>query len=237
MSSFPADTSAASARVAARSSGWTRSRYGRDSSSASVYPRTRCHAGLTRLTYAVEPGDQNMSSDSVKKRSRSSCARGPIDEHANLVADRRQHRQQVRVGGADVAAEELHDAEYFAAEQDRKPEGRVESFARGDRGARKVRVVDDVGNPGRFGAGPDAARKAGAAGKRQGAAGGVELGKAHQRRGPDPGTAQGVSFAVDRPQRTVFPSERLADGLEDLRGRVVYGGGIEEGACRDCTRR
>ena len=61
----------------------------------------------------------------------------------------------------------------------------------------------------------------------------VELGELHLRGGPDPGAAEGVGLAVDRPERAVLPSERLADGLEDLRGRVVYRGRVEEGACRD----
>ena len=50
---------------------------------------------------------------------------------------------------------------------------------------------------------------------------GVELGKCVQRRGPDLGAAQGVGLAVDRPERAVLPAERLADGLEDLRRRLV----------------
>ena len=61
----------------------------------------------------------------------------------------------------------------------------------------------------------------------------VELGEPHQRGVPDLGAAERVSLAVDRPERAVLPSERLADRLEDFRGRFVYGRCVEEGARRD----
>ena len=112
---------------------------------------------------AVEPGDAQHVERQREEPVELLLRAPPIDEHADLVADRRQHRQQVSVGLADFAAEELHDAEHFAAEQHRKAEGGVQSFARGDGRAREVRVVDDVGNPDGFAAGPDAAGKADAA--------------------------------------------------------------------------
>ena len=39
----------------------------------------------------------------------------PFDEQPDLVADAREHREQILVGRADLAAEELHHAEHFAA--------------------------------------------------------------------------------------------------------------------------
>jgi hypothetical protein len=45
----------------------------------------------------------------------------PLDEQANLAADRRQHPQQIRVGLADLAAEELHDPEDLGAPHHGKP--------------------------------------------------------------------------------------------------------------------
>ena len=70
-----------------------------------------------------------------------------------------EHRQQIVVGRADLAAEELHHAEHFAVQQDREPERGVQALARRDRGAGEIRVVDDVGDPGRLAGGPDAARQ------------------------------------------------------------------------------
>ncbi len=61
----------------------------------------------------------------------------------------------------------------------------------------------------------------------------VELGEPQQRGVPDLGAAERVSLAVDRPERAVLPSERLADRLEDFRGRFVYGRRVEERARRD----
>jgi hypothetical protein len=64
------------------------------------------------------------------------------------------------VGLANVAAEELHHAEDFAAQQHRKPKSGVQAFTRGRGGARKICVVHDVGDPRRLAGGPHAARKA-----------------------------------------------------------------------------
>src|SRR5262249_36007998 len=48
-----------------------------------------------------------------------------LDELADLAADGRHHGEQVRVGLTYLAAEELHDPQDVAAEQDGKSEGRV----------------------------------------------------------------------------------------------------------------
>src|SRR5262249_8880667 len=78
-------------------------------------------------------------------------------ELAYLAADGRHHIEQLLVGLPDLMAEKFHDPNDFAAEQDGKCEGRVQPFARGDRRAWKIRILDDIGNVGRLTAGPDPA--------------------------------------------------------------------------------
>src|SRR6185437_8446369 len=68
----------------------------------------------------------------------------PIDEQADLIADAREHRQEVRVGRTNVAAEELHDALNLATEQDRETERAVQPLAGSDRAAGKIAVATDV---------------------------------------------------------------------------------------------
>ena len=53
----------------------------------------------------------------------------PLDEQADLAADRRQHRQQIRVGLADLAAEEFHDPEDLGAAQHGEAERGVQARA------------------------------------------------------------------------------------------------------------
>ena len=71
----------------------------------------------------------SMSSDSVKKRSSSSCARRRSMNMPICCADGREHRQQLVVRLADLAAEELHHAEHFAAQQDWEAERGVQALA------------------------------------------------------------------------------------------------------------
>ena len=101
----------------------------------------------------------------------------PVDEQPDLVADAREHREQIRIGLADLAAEELHHAQHFAAQQDRESECRVQAFACRDVCARKVGVVHHVGDPDRPTAGPDTARQPHASNEGGCLTDGLELGK------------------------------------------------------------
>src|SRR5207237_6658740 len=78
-----------------------------------------------------------------------------LDELANLVADGCHRMEQVLVRLPDLLAEELHDPQDVAAEQDGKAESRVQSFACSDERAGEVRVVDDMWNVGGNPAGTD----------------------------------------------------------------------------------
>ena len=55
-----------------------------------------------------------------------------FDELTDLAANAGHHVEQVLVGLADLTADDIDDAEDLAAEQDRKGEGRVQPFTRGD---------------------------------------------------------------------------------------------------------
>ncbi len=72
----------------------------------------------------------------------------PLDEQANLAADRREHSQQVGVGLADLATEELHDPQDLGAPHHGEAERGVQARPLGLRRAREVGIVDDVRNPG-----------------------------------------------------------------------------------------
>src|SRR5262249_50759897 len=52
-----------------------------------------------------------------------------LDELTDLAADGRQHIEQLLIRLPDLAAEELDHAKEFPPEQDRKANGRVQSFA------------------------------------------------------------------------------------------------------------
>src|SRR6476659_9656689 len=65
----------------------------------------------------------------------------PLDELSDLTPDRNHHVEEILVGLSDLAAEEVDDAQYFAAEQNGKGERRMQSFTRRDRRAGKRRTL------------------------------------------------------------------------------------------------
>ena len=152
------------------------------------------------------------------------------DELADLAPHGGEELQQGLVGPPALPGEELDDPQHLAAEGDRKAEGGAETLARGDRRAREVRVVDDVGDPDRLARLPHAAGQAGARRKAVLARRGHEL----RRRGlgtvPDVQTPQllaGVVGDPDRghhPQGPHVPFQARADGLQDLGSRFLQRG-------------
>ena len=97
---------------------------------------------------AVESGDAQHVERDVEEAIELLLRAATIEEHADLVADRRERRQQSFIRLADLAAEKLEDALHLAAQQYRKAKGGVQPFTCGDGRARKVRVLRDVRNPG-----------------------------------------------------------------------------------------
>ena len=185
---------------------------------------------IDALEVAVEAGDHEHVEAEREEAVELVLGAPAIDEHADLAADGRQHREQIGVGRADLAAEELHHAEHFAAQQDREPERRVEAFARRDRRAREIPVLRHVGNPDRLAAGPHPAGQPDAPREGRRAADGVELGKRAGLRRENLGTAQDVVLAIDVPERAVLPVERAADGFEDARHGLGERRGLDERA-------
>src|SRR5262249_53492676 len=88
-----------------------------------------------------------------------------FDEQSDLTADRGQHRQQLFVRLANLAAEKLHHADGLGAADDREPQRRMQPDAIGKRRAWKIRIAHDVGNPRWRPRRPYAARKANAGGE------------------------------------------------------------------------
>ena len=91
---------------------------------------------------------QSRSRDSVKNRSSSSSARFRSTNRPIWLPTVVSIAQQIRVGLADLAAEELHDPEDLGAPQHGEAERGVQARPVGGRRSREVRIVDDVGNPG-----------------------------------------------------------------------------------------
>src|SRR5262249_36694833 len=144
-----------------------------------------------------------------------------LDELANLAADGRHHGEQVRVGLPSLVAEELHDPQNVATEQDGKTAGRVQSFACSDEHAGEIRVLDDIGNVGRFTAGPDAAWQPDAGHERARATRGRKVRGLYGGFMPHLDTAQHTRLAVAAPQHAQVPEQALTHGLQEL-GRGVF---------------
>ena len=85
---------------------------------------------------AVESGDAQHVERDVEEAIELVLRAAAIEEHADLVADRRERRQQSFIRLADLPAEKLEHALHFAAQQDRKTKGGVQPFTCGD-GARE----------------------------------------------------------------------------------------------------
>ena len=91
----------------------------------------------------------------------------------------------------------------------------------GDGGAWKIRVLDDVGDPRRRTALPDAPRQADAAGERPLAARPLEPRQRLVGSMPDAHQTQRVRLRVDGPERAPFPTEMHTDRLQDPRHRAL----------------
>ena len=180
----------------------------------------------------------NMSSDRVKNRSSSSCARRrstnrPIWLPTLVSIDSRSS------SGARISRLK-NSMTLWTSPRSRigKPNARVQSFARGNRRARKIRVADDVGNPGGLRRSP----RRGPADRRRGAnvvvrLTAIEFGKLTGESAPGVDAAKDVGLAVDPPERAVLPVERFADRLENLRRRFAERGRFDERARRDVLGR
>jgi hypothetical protein len=140
----------------------------------------------------------------------------PLDELADLVAERGRRPEQFLVGASDVGAEELDHAQDLPTQLDRKGEGPVEPRLGGSRRPREVDVLDHVSDPGRFHAGPDATGQPDTRREAYLPAGGLERLGVDGGGLPDLTTAEHVLLGFHRPEDTQRPIEGFPDGLERL---------------------
>ena len=142
-----------------------------------------------------------------------------FDELPDLRADRRDHLGHGRIRIGQRVAEELHDTERLAADDDRETERTVQlGLLRGWR-ARKVEVAHDIADRHRLAAAPYPPRKPLAGGEDAVAARSLEGSELFVRPAPQLGAAQ--ASGAHRPQDADLPSERRADCFEDPRDGVV----------------
>ena len=78
-----------------------------------------------------------------------------LNELTNLAADGGQRVELCRLGLPNRAAEELHDTEGLAAEQNREHDGAMQAHPGGDGRAQEIGGLRDITNPGGLGALPD----------------------------------------------------------------------------------
>ena len=193
--------------------------------------------GVDPLEVAVEAGDAQQVERQGEETVQFLLRPTPIDEQSDLVADAREHRQEIFIRRANLAAEELQDALHLAAEQDREAERAVQSFARGNRRARKIRVEDDVVDPDGLRLRPHTSRQTDATAEGRRPTDRVEFRKLNGGSAPGVDAAKEVGLAVDPPERAVLPVERFANRFEYPGRRFAECGRFDERARRDVLGR
>ena len=87
---------------------------------------------------------------------------GPLslDELTDLPAHGFEHAEHVLVGVSDLRAEEFHHSQEPARAHDGEAKGAVKAVLGGGDGAREVRILDDIGDPGGSDSAPHATGQA-----------------------------------------------------------------------------
>jgi hypothetical protein len=116
----------------------------------------------------------------------------------------------------DEAAEELHDADGLAAEQDREGDGSTAAQPGRDRRPPEVGGLRDIRNPGGFGTLPDASLEARAREANGLSADGIELRGLQMRCVPEACTSEDSGVAIDIPERAPLPRQPLPNGLQQV---------------------
>ena len=144
-----------------------------------------------------------------------------LDELADLASHHGKHAQQILVRLFDALAKELDDSHYLSSGADGEAESAVQPFLGGQRSTREVWVDDDVGNPGRFTGGPNAAGQADAGWKGAPPADRGELGNLHDRLAPEFDAAEHVGGCIHLPDGAEVPAQTFADlSKDERRGRA-----------------
>ena len=129
-----------------------------------------------------------------------------------------------------VVAEERNDAGDLAPVHDRKGELGVEPGAQRRSGLGRIAICGDVFDGCCAAGRPHSTHQPGPAGKGQVPTGGLEGRGVPGRAGPAELQAQHVGIAVHRPKLADRPAQRLADALQNLRGRLGPGCGVGQGS-------
>ena len=154
----------------------------------------------------------------------------PFHELANLAAHRREEIQLLRIGLADLAAEELDHAEKLAREEHGEADRAAQLRLGRALHAHEARVRRDVGKPQRRAALPHRAGQPATRRKYRLTARRAEWRRLHVRHVPDRSAPQRPRFTIDDPERAPFPSGRLPDDAEEVRRRAVERGGLGQDA-------
>jgi hypothetical protein len=137
----------------------------------------------------------------------------PHDELAHLAADHAHRLEQLRIGFAELAREELHHADYTPGAEEREAERRLEPGAARGVSAREIAIVRRVEDPARPARDDQPARKAFAGGEGEPLAEGLELRSAVARM-PRGDAAKAAVVRPELPHGAELPAERPADHLE-----------------------
>ena len=137
----------------------------------------------------------------------------PRDELPDLAAERGHRREQVLVGLAQVAGEELHHPDHAPRAAQREAEAGVQPGPARRRRAREVGVLRSVDEPGRLAARQHPPREPLAGAERQRLAELLELVRPLARP-PGAHAAQATGLGVQLPDRAEPPAERASDRLQ-----------------------
>lgn len=154
-----------------------------------------------------------------------------FQEIAQLTAEGLDELDYVLVRGPSVGREEFERPEHRPAGPDRRAEARVKARLPRRRQARKVRVVDQVRQPGRPAGLPDPSGQPDAASEPRRAADRLERRGPVGNRGPARGADEDLASRLRRrhdPELPDLPAEGAADRLEDPRSRLLEGRRVRE---------
>ena len=137
----------------------------------------------------------------------------PHDELADLAADHGHRLEQLRIGLAELAREELHCADDAAQAEQRKAERRLEPCTPRDVRAREVAILRRVDDPAGVSGDEQPARQPLARLERHSLAQRLEL-RSAVARVPRAHAAKAAVVRPDLPHRAELPAERPADRVE-----------------------
>ena len=142
-----------------------------------------------------------------------------LEELPNLAPESRRHLEQVGVGLARLAAEELDDAGDARPAPDRKAERAAHTRGSGVRQPREMRAPQpgDISMPDRAVAGPHTTRETHVPHEGHLPRHPLELAEVHACRAPDLNAPERVALRLHDPEDAGLPAETLGDRAQDSR--------------------